>query len=67
MKQTDLKLPVLLDQEKSGRCPITLPARELHAKGEITRPVIKLAQFAETLPMDQFLAKRDCAELQQYF
>ncbi len=67
MKQTDLKLPVILDQEKSGRCPITLPARTLHAKGEITQPVIKLAQFAETLTVDQFLAKRDCAELQQYF
>lgn len=43
---------------------ITVPARTLHAEGDITAPVVMLIGLAEPLPMDRFLLPRDPAELQ---
>jgi gentisate 1,2-dioxygenase len=43
---------------------ITLPARTLHAEGDINEPVIMLIALKDALPMDQFLLKHDPAELQ---
>lgn len=42
---------------------ITVPARTLHAEGDINEPVIMLVALAEAIPMDQFLAQRDPEEL----
>ena len=44
---------------------ITVPARTLHAEGDINEPVVMLIGLVEALPMDQFLVQRDPAELQE--
>lgn len=43
---------------------VTVPARALHAEGDIREPVVMLIGLAEALPMDRFLLPRDPAELQ---
>lgn len=43
---------------------ITVPARALHAEGEINEPVVMLIGLKEALPMDRFLLPREPAELQ---
>ncbi len=43
---------------------ITVPARTLHAEGEINEPVVMLIGLKDALTMDQFLLKHDPAELQ---
>jgi hypothetical protein len=42
---------------------ITVPARNLHAEGDINEPVVMLIGLTEALPMDRFLLPRDPAEL----
>jgi uncharacterized RmlC-like cupin family protein len=42
---------------------VTVPARTLHAEGDINEPVIMLIGLKEALPMDRFLLPRDPAEL----
>ena len=42
---------------------ITVPARTLHAEGEINEPVVMLIGLKEAVPMDQFLLPRDPADL----
>ena len=42
---------------------VTVPARTLHAEGDINEPVVMLIGLAEALPMDRFLLPRDPAEL----
>jgi uncharacterized cupin superfamily protein len=42
---------------------ITVPARTLHAEGEINEPVVMLIGLTEALPMDRFLLVRDPADL----
>jgi len=42
---------------------MTVPARTLHAEGDINEPVIMLIGLKEALPMDRFLLTRDPAEL----
>jgi len=43
---------------------ITVPARTLHAEGDINEPVVMLIGLKEALPMDRFLLPRDPADLQ---
>ena len=43
---------------------VTVPARTLHAEGEISEPVVMLIGLTEALPMDRFLLPHDPAELQ---
>ena len=43
---------------------ITIPARTLHAEGDINEPVIMLIGLVDAVPMDQFLAQHDPGELQ---
>lgn len=43
---------------------ITVPARTLHAEGDINEPVVMLIGLVEAVPMDQFLVQRDPEELQ---
>ena len=43
---------------------VTVPARTLHAEGDISEPVIMLIGLKEALPMDKFLLPRDPADLQ---
>ena len=43
---------------------VTVPARILHAEGDISEPVVMLIGLTEALPMDRFLLPRDPAELQ---
>jgi gentisate 1,2-dioxygenase len=43
---------------------ITVPARTLHAEGDIDEPVVMLIGLKEALPMDRFLLQREPAELQ---
>ena len=38
---------------------ITVPARTLHAEGDINEPVVMLIGLTEALPMDRFLIPRD--------
>lgn len=42
---------------------VTVPARTLHAEGDIREPVVMLIGLTEALPMDRFLLPRDPAEL----
>ena len=42
---------------------VTVPARTLHAEGDINEPVVMLIGLADATPMDRFLAQRDPAEL----
>ena len=42
---------------------VTIPARTLHAEGDISEPVVMLIGLAEALPVDRFLLPRDPAEL----
>lgn len=42
---------------------VTVPARAVHAEGEINEPVVMLIGLAEAVPMDQFLAQHEPAEL----
>ena len=42
---------------------ITVPARTLHAEGDISEPVVMLIGLKEALPMDRFLLPRDPSEL----
>ena len=43
---------------------MTVPARTLHAEGDINEPVVMLIGLKEALPMDEFLLTRDPVELQ---
>ncbi|MFT5177304.1 MAG: mannose-6-phosphate isomerase-like protein (cupin superfamily) [Alteromonas macleodii] len=43
---------------------VTVPARTLHAEGDIKVPVVMLIALKDALPMDQFLLQRDATELQ---
>ncbi|MFT7470558.1 MAG: mannose-6-phosphate isomerase-like protein (cupin superfamily) [Kiritimatiellia bacterium] len=43
---------------------ITVPARTLHAEGDINEPVVMLIGLSDAVPMDRFLLPRDPAELQ---
>jgi hypothetical protein len=43
---------------------MTVPARTLHAEGEIDEPVVMLIGLEEALPADQFLLIRDPVELE---
>lgn len=43
---------------------ITVPARTLHAEGEINESLVMLIGLQEALPMDRFLLPREPAELQ---
>jgi len=42
---------------------MTVPARTLHAEGEIDEPVVMLIGLEEALPADQFLLPHDPVEL----
>ena len=42
---------------------VAIPARTLHAEGDIDEPVIMLIGLAEAVPMDQFLAQHEPEEL----
>ena len=42
---------------------VTVPARTLHAEGDINEPVVMLIGLTEALPMDRFLLPRDPADL----
>jgi gentisate 1,2-dioxygenase len=42
---------------------ITVPARTLHAEGEIKESVVMLIGLKEAVPMDQFLLARDPTDL----
>lgn len=42
---------------------VIVPARTLHAEGDINEPVVMLIGLADALPMDRFLLPRDPAEL----
>ena len=42
---------------------MTVPARTLHAEGDINEPVVMLIGLNEALPMDRFLLPHDPAEL----
>jgi gentisate 1,2-dioxygenase len=42
---------------------VTVPARVLHAEGDIKEPVVMLLGLKEALPMDRFLLPRDPSEL----
>ena len=42
---------------------ITIPARTLHAEGEINGPVVMLIGIPEPLPQDRFLMLRDPTDL----
>ena len=44
---------------------VTVPARTLHAEGDISEPVVMLIGLTEALPMDRFLLPRDPVELQE--
>jgi len=43
---------------------ITVPARTIHAEGDINEPVVMLIGLVEAVPMDQFLTHHDPSELQ---
>lgn len=43
---------------------ITVPARTVHAEGDINEPVIMLIGLAQAVPMDQFLIQREPSQLQ---
>ncbi len=43
---------------------MTVPARTLHAEGEINEPVVMLIGLKDALPADRFLLIRDPAELE---
>mgnify|MGYP001822807456 FL=1 len=43
---------------------VTVPARALHAEGDIGEPMVMLIGLKVALPMDRFLLPRDPAELQ---
>ena len=43
---------------------VVVPARTLHAEGDINEPVVMLIGLREALPADRFLMVRDPAELQ---
>jgi len=42
---------------------ITVPARTVHAEGDITEPVVMLIGLVEAVPMDQFLIQHEPSEL----
>ena len=42
---------------------VSIPARTLHAEGDINEPVVMLIGLTEALQMDRFLLPRDPAEL----
>lgn len=44
---------------------IKVPARTLHAEGDINEPLVMLIGLAEALPMDRFLLPRDPEELRE--
>lgn len=42
---------------------ITVPARTLHAEGDIKEPVVMLIGLVDATPMDKFLVQREAEEL----